>query len=352
MTGQSTDFKTAIRSAREVLRGAAENFFDAGFSREDLLHRALEARRHFDADRLSTDALFGDAESGHDYARIFDRWRVRPPSMAALLSTAAERLRVPADHPVFTAALMAGFAADIPSRNAYHDNAHFREVTAMMAVYADANQSLAAAGRLRAVELDAAELAKCLLAAAAHDLGHDGTGNRVDGAYVPYRLENRAIAAIEPFMALAGMSDKDCEDVRVMIRVTDVGAPQGLPSPHKVLRSLMRGEATVVPRELMPLAKDSRLMQLAALMSDADLAPSAGLNYINGSRQTRRLAQENPAISPTDESLRGFLEFVVERSFISPGGRHKSQGDLAALFNKTSDRITRRAQRQPRGPAP
>lgn len=353
-------YRQALEGAAALIAAEDDSFFSGSLPRQALLDSSVDVLANLDADIAKVlahkDALFAAPErnddprlAGHKLARAFTDWRKDPPSATALVIVAARHLGIPADNAALQGSLMAALAADVALDNPYHNNSHFREVTAMMARLCDANNTLAKRGVSGAEHLSADNLAKALMAALGHDLLHDGKGNAPQGPehHEQYRLENRSIAALEPLMALAGMPPSDKEDLRVMIRVTDVTAKQGETSPHKLLRQAFKagfegGAAPALPQELAALQDDRTLLVMAALMSDADLGPSAATNYIFGFNQTRLISRENPQISPSDQSLKGFLSFVVEGKFLSPAAGAVAQVSLSDTFNKTADRIARK----------
>lgn len=315
-----------------------------GFTAAQLRQSADAAQKKFFSDKKSVERIFEEPLTGHALAALFTRWREDPPALATLVMVMAEKLQIDVQEQALVAALMAAFAADVPVRNAYHDNAHFREVTAIMGLYCQAHNKLAATGS--ALKLEGKDIAKCLLAACAHDLHHDGTGNTQDGVHKPYRLEDKAIAAIAPFMDLAGMSEKDKRDIEVMIRITDTSAPASGTSPHKLLRQLVKGQqAAKLPAELGALETDEKLRVMAAMMSDADLTPSAGLNYINMRKQSRRLAAETPGFVASDPNMARFLDHVVEKEFLSAAAKRISQPCLDDVYKKVTQRIERDTER-------
>lgn len=342
----------SLDQARATLASVTQDDVGAAFALAELLAAAAASAENFSADVARVAPLFAGKKIGHDYAMLFDRWRENPPSMSALLAVALDELRISPDEPAARAAALVAQAADVPLGHAYHDNNHFREVTAMMAIYLRVNRQMVQAGDPSATPLSENNMAKCLLAAIGHDLLHNGRGNTVDGVHQQYRLENQAIDAMMPLMKLAGMSDADCAEVAAIIRVTDVSAPKGGISPHKVLRKLVKGEPVVVPPELADIASGARLRAMAALMSDADLAPSGATNYITSHRQIKRVAAENPALAPTDENLLGFLAGVIEKEFISPAARQHSQNSLSEIFAKTAARIANKQGNTPPPPKP
>ena len=205
-----------------------------------------------------------------------------------------------------------------------------------MARLCNVNNEIAAGGQAGSVFLDADNIAKSLLAAAAHDLMHDGKTNSLNGpeSHEQYRLENKAIAAIEPFMQLAGMPPRDQEDVRVMIRITDISAPQGGKSPHTHLKAAVKGAGDTAPNELTDIARDRALMTMCTLMSDADLGPSTATNFDFSRKMTTLLSKENPALADSNKTLSGFLQFVVGGELTSDAGKTASGKALSGIMQE------------------
>lgn len=336
-------YKDLVEKCSASVAAQADPFFQNTFARDDLVNSAIDTVRHFDRDMniLKKDAgiLFcsvsaqGGDDLGGKLARIFDKWREDPPSTAALICTAAAHFDIPPDNRNLKAAIMAGLAAEVENGNPYHSNHHFREVTASMARLCSVHNEIAASGGGH-VLLDADNIAKCLLAAAAHDLMHDGKTNALTGpgSHQQYRLENKAIAAIEPFMQLAGMSARDQEDVRVMIRITDISAPQNGKSPHGYLKAAVHGATAGLPRDLAALAQDDTLKTMCALMSDADLGPSTATDFSFSRKMTSQLSRENPALADSNKTLAGFLQFVVGGALTSGAGQATSGKALAGIM--------------------
>ncbi|MEZ0261424.1 MAG: hypothetical protein ACAH80_10470 [Alphaproteobacteria bacterium] len=336
--------KQDLIDAIELLKGEDDTSFAASIAKPALLSSAKDALAAFDADVLRVKregaVLFASpAASGDALAALFDIWRKDPPSTAAVISVAAETLGITPSTPALKAALMAGIAADVDPGHAYHNTSHFREVVSSMARLLTVNNEMAVSGAKGTQLLDSDDMAKCLLAAAAHDLLHDGTNNTAGGMYTRYRLEDKAIAAAEPFMALAGMKPRDVEDVRVMVRVTDISRDSAGFSPHVMLRQAyavtfedIDVEKRLSAKELSRLNKDDTLLLMAALMSDADLSPSAATSYDFSRRQTTLMNKENPAIKDTDASLASFLKSMMGGSFTSAAGKQAGQAALDTIY--------------------
>jgi hypothetical protein len=157
-----------------------------------------------------------------------------------------------------------------------------------------------------------------------------------------------------------------------MIRVTDISTINNGMSPHKYLREIFNETVHGVPRTalhkslpapagLEALTTDSRLRVMAAMLSDADLSPSAATDYDFGRKMTKVFSVEMPAvIKDSDQTLAGFIAFVTEKQFTSAAGNYLSRGALEAIFTEASIRAEREKQlannnvppAAPKGPQP
>lgn len=342
---QDRAYKDLVEKCAGSIAAQDDAFFKNTFRRDDLINSAIDTVRYFERDvqnlRQDADALFGAAalpagqDRGEKLAALFDKWRDKnPPSTAALICVAAAHFDIPPDNRHLKAAVMTALAAEVDNDNPYHSNQHFREVTATMARLCSINNDMAASGQTGSVFLESDNIAKCLLAAAGHDLMHDGKTNALTGpdSHIQYRLENKAIAAIEPFMQLAGMAARDQEDVRVMIRITDISAAPGGKSPHTHLKAAVNGHGNAAPQELADIARDRALMTMCTLMSDADLGPSTATNFAFSRKMTTLLSQENPALADSNKTLAGFLQFVVGGELTSDAGKAGSGAALKGII--------------------
>jgi len=344
--GAQRMYKDLVEKSAATLAAQDDDFFKNTFRRDELVNSSIDTVRNFDRDmqRLKQDAgvLFASAstaggdDNGAKMAELFDKWRDNPPSTVAIICAAAEHFDIPPDNRQLKAAIMAGLAAEVDNDNPYHSNHHFHEVTAAMARLCNVNNELAAGGKPGTIMLETNDIAKCLLAAAGHDLMHDGKTNSLNGpeSHQQYRLENKAIGAIEPFMQLAGLSARDQEDVRVMIRITDISAPQGGKSPHSLLKAAARGDVGALPPELADMARDPVLRATCTLMSDADLGPSTATNFDYSRKMTTLLSRENPALADSNKTLSGFLQFVVGGELTSDAGKTASQKALGGIMQE------------------
>lgn len=284
-----------------------------------------------------------EGENGQKLANLFEDWRDgdNPPSVPAILLDAADKMGIDKDDPIFQAALMTGIAAEITLDNAYHDNNHFREVVTATMRLVNTNNELATSGQEGVHLMDGQDISKILLAAAGHDLNHDGDGNAPNGVHQQYLLEQGAIDTMLPFMEAAGMDAQDIKDVGTMIRVTDVSAPRDGKSPHTYMKETAKTTqdggvvpAVSLPPELKDLAINPTLLQSATMLSDADLSPSAAATYEFNQRMTVLMNKEVPAIKVGAGTTKFFCSVVVGGEFSSVAGRAQSQSSLKGMINQ------------------
>jgi len=355
--------ETILADIIKDIAAQGDSFFATTLGKQELLQQGGKTAQNIAADIervrhegavLFTPSTNGAEKDGAALAATFEAWRANPPSTTALMFVAADVFGIEKDSPGFKTAVMTSIAADTQhGDNAYHNTNHFREVTAAMIRLVAAGNALAATGDKQAQLLEGNDVAKCLIAAASHDLLHDGKGNNPPGgAYKKYLLEDIAIGAAEPFAKLAGMASADFEDIRVMIRVTDVSSNRALPmaerdpSPHTILREIYataHGQRTdvaksyAVPPELEALTRNPKLLDMAAKMSDADLSPSAATTFEFSRQRTTEMSVEDPQmVKDNAMSLVMFGKFVMDGKFTSTTAETVGKKSLQSIFNKAA----------------
>lgn len=225
---------------------------------------------------------------GKALAAIFSGWRKNPPSTLSLVEAAAAHFKIPAGEKYLTDAFNTAAAADVPVNNPYHDNHHFREVTATMISLVHAHNSHFEP------KLDARDICKCLIAAAAHDLAHTGKPNT--------RAFEREDAAIEALAGVVHLDAGDFEDIKTMLRLTDI-------SPHA--DSAAAG---------VPLGNE-KLRVMAAMLQDADIVPSTATTYAYNKKMSTLLSREIPAVRPTAQNLLAFMAHAIGKDYKSPAAQ-------------------------------
>jgi hypothetical protein len=224
--------------------------------------------------------------------------------------------------PLRAGALLAAVLVSAPSSLAYHTLAHTREVVINAAWLLAATADLAAQDRPGAVPISRDDTGTLLLAAAMHDLGHDGgRGVRGGADEPPHRLEERAFRWMRPGLRRLGVSAAILEDLHTILLITD---PVLRPDARRVTDHVLFG--TPYPAKaahhpvLSPIIGRPSLAQLCALMADADVLSSVGLTVAWQDEQTRRLGEERGAPISRHERLH-FQDRIAGPGLASAAGR-------------------------------
>jgi len=265
------------------------------------------------------------AATGHAIADAYVR--IAPhasPSLPAIIAAVCDRAGAGRDCAERRAAMVAAVLAAVPSRNAYHNANHTREVLIGAVWLADANAVLARDHVPGAVALDATHLARLLLLAAQHDIGHDGTSNvtidrRGRRRRTPHRLEDHSFRLMEPVLRHAGLDDAVIETLRAIVRATDVALR---PAARSITDHILLGRPASAPPPaiLAPLAADAPTAAIAALLADADILASAALTRAYQQVQNARLEQEAGACFSRADVL-AFFDVIVGGELASAAGR-------------------------------
>jgi len=273
---------------------------------------------HYDPDRPAAAAGQAIADA---YARMAPH---AAPSLPAIIAAACDRAGAGPACAERRAAMVAAVLASVPSRNAYHNANHTREVVIGAIWLANANAALARNQMPGAVALDATQLARLLLLATLHDIGHDGTSNVITDRRgrrrrTPHRLEDQSFRLMEPVLRRAGLVDAVIETLRATIRATDVALR---PAARSITDHILFGRPETAPRPaiLAPLAASPQAAAVAALLADADILSSAALTREYQRAQNTRLTQEVGADFSRADVL-AFFDVIVGGEPASAAGR-------------------------------
>jgi len=163
----------------------------------------------------------------------------------------------------------------------FHNKDHFAQVLLSAVQLVLRNNQ----GNHDDITLTPHEGGQVLLAALGHDFFYEPGGN----AGIPYRLEAISFQKLEPHLTKAGVTATDQSNIQAMIYGTDVSGASGAGAFIRQAHHyhFAGGEKPIVTETLQPVQAvltDKRLARMAALVSDADIFPSAGLT-IEYSRQ-------------------------------------------------------------------
>lgn len=238
--------------------------------------------------------------------------------------------------------LVACMLGDIPNSLPYHNNLHYKKVflNAMAIIRSENFNS--------DVKLTSHDITLLLVAAAIHDFDHSGEGeNTIDGKHQRALNEIHSFDMAVPFLKSVGYDDSETLGVlRAMLCATDVSSSSYFPSYSNIMRKIFKvyyegGEVPVVPNDLSAL-KDERLILLAAMLHEADLATSFGFDYELSKAEGCLLAEETGiARIAQPEGLLNFLDIICEGRMLTVGAK--------ALYNNNFEVIRRCALADVRG---
>jgi len=251
----------------------------------------------------------------------------------------------PTKEPLCRAMLVASVLAEVTSDLPYHNNLHFRKVLLhvlrMVAVH---NNKLFMD---TTHQLDHTDIAKLIIAACIHDIGHEGKGNIIDHKYHLAMIEKRSFLYAYPYLKAAGLDDAILDDIKVMLMTTDV-SPLGDPiSPVNQLRDAYEhhfgmGEDDLVSKdagimlseELYDLTENSHLCLLCVMLQEADIMNSAGVDYDITRYESIAISEEIGLSHSLPEDTLLFLETLCNRKLLSDAARFLADDNLGEITRR------------------
>ena len=217
--------------------------------------------------------------------------------------------------PVITAALLSDIGAN--ERVEYHNHQHFmRVVTHIIRLMSTHNF-------LETNKLSQDDIAKLMIAACIHDLGHEGVSNVIEGAYHMAKTELKSFNLAQPFLVQSGLSNGDLDDIKVMLLTTDVTIFPEVVSPSSYLQAAYAAhfDGEKLAKEFVPmlLALKSRkdLCLLSMLLHEADIMNSAGLSYDITRGESIKVSKESGRSDSLPEHTLMFLEKICHGTFFT-----------------------------------
>ncbi|MBU6235369.1 MAG: hypothetical protein KGQ41_05955, partial [Alphaproteobacteria bacterium] len=137
-----------------------------------------------------------------------------------------------------------------------------------------------------------------------------------------------------PYLLAAGLPDSSWQRIQAMVLATDVskGDTQDI-SPAEWLRGAFNGtlKKADAPKQLQVFFDDRDLATQAALLEDSDLGTSAGMPYEFARRMTALIAEETKVLSPTPQTLIGFIDHICRGTYITDAARQLFGNNLQTL---------------------
>ncbi|MCK5373866.1 MAG: hypothetical protein KAJ40_01135 [Alphaproteobacteria bacterium] len=239
------------------------------------------------------------------------------------------------------AILVASILAEIPNNLPYHNNLHFRKVLLhVMRMVAVHNYKIY---KDTSRHLSKIDIAKLIIGACIHDIGHEGEGNFIDHKYHLAMIEQRSYDYAYPYLKHAGLDDDILNDIRVMLIVTDV-SPVGDPiSPVNQLRSVYEyhfgmdadsHEDVYLSSELTVLKEDSHLCFLCVMLQEADIMNSAGVDYDITRFESVAISKEIGLSHSLPEDTLLFLITICKGKLLSDAARYLAADNLDHIIKR------------------
>lgn len=243
---------------------------------ENALKEDVKDYKGINAESVFFQKHFSGPTYGDLATRILKKWEGQEaPSLPCILYKAAQKFGFKDEH--IRVAMVAGMLGMEDAGHEYHNASHNRKVV------------LQAVRLATEADLSSGDTAKLLIAAAIHDLGHDGKGNIIDGTHVPFRLEKQSFECARLYLEAARLSSEDTEDIKYIVLATDV-SPLG--NPNASAHLIATGQWDKLPEELSGLKERPDLQKLARMIAVADIASSAALSREIGAFENELISKE------------------------------------------------------------
>jgi len=374
-----TDTPSAEQVAREVSRVMAETGGGGSLANDSRLAATLQNIETIDRGfQQQGGVFFQTGANAFETAERFTQIHVEQyretgrPSLPALAVHHAEKLGLDKGSPEYKAMILVAVRAEMETaiKPDYHSKNHFLDVAAMTANLLEKNNEQVAKGG--GTPLTRQEAAVTFIAAIGHDLDHEGKSNPGTD---PLFNEKKSFAIMEPLLKEAGLTPAQIADAQTILMTT---SPNG---PHAILKTMAKGERDGQPvtiadvremdrryneemvakgnnmglkpldfPELASLDGNKKLIQMAAMVSDADLYASGGAG-MNANRVMSALLtaegknyMNSPLDFTTDGSRMFFLDGIVgKEGFASDAGREVANETFKAMRAETNDILAAKA---------
>lgn len=285
------------------------------------------------------------------------------PSLPALAMHHAQILGLDPTGPHYRALILVAARAELAQavEPDYHSKFHYVDVAAMTATYLEKNNELAAAGIPGAPYLTPEQQALALTAAIGHDLDHPG-GKNPPGDH--YHFEEKSFRALEPLLIEAGLGRQEIGDFHTMLLTT---SPDG---PHAVLKAVAKAQCAGQAPDWGKLDPNGKfpelralttpaLIQMAAILSDADLYASSGAGMKSNVKMSELFTRELQKAGHnfdfrSDADRQYFLDNIIGEHYASVAGLVTAGAALEALRAETKQNLSATAAKNapppPAGP--
>ncbi len=279
----------------------------------------------------AADLLFeeGIADFGARTTVLFAEWEERGsgPMLPALVAQAVRAFALDVNSPVVKGAFLSAIMAEAPNGCRYHGNEHYRKVLFHAIRLVSTHNQLAANTDMFLTPEDIAVL---LVGSCVHDLGHKGGDNVRDGVYTPGYLEQRSFDIAKPYLKAVGVDDEVAGAVETIVFCTDITFFAGDNSPCVRMKKIYQHyfwEEETEDVSLMMMGKlrrydeNPKLVLMAMLVHEADIASSAGMSYEWTIRETIKFMEERGMRSAGPKVVLAFLREQLGETLFTTAGK-------------------------------
>lgn len=279
---------------------------------------------------------------------VFNRWADEGggPSMVAMAAHAIDHFNIPHDHPDVGSVLTAALLAEYPNNLLYHGNEHYRKVMFHVIRLMVTHQALQDE---KAIKLSEAQIIQMLIAAAIHDLGHEGGDNMRDGIYTPGYMEQRAVDIARPYFQALDLDRDLLAEIETIVFCTDITFFAGENSPcvrmRKIFDYFFVGNVTEDDIGMMMIGKLRRfdenpaLSMMAMLLHEADVGSSAGLSYEQSRVETMSIMEERGVMTAGPKMLLAFMTQQLNGNMVTPAGRAVFGPAMQTIMEQAAEEI-------------
>ncbi len=325
------------------------------FEKEELLQSFEKLQQCYDKDyqRVAgfSDLLFGeDIKSfGERVTVVFTEWEEEGggPSLTTIVAHALEQFDLDVNSPCAKAAFLTAILAEIPNGLQYHGNEHYRKVLFhAIRLIATHNRFFKDTNRAFSPE----QILLLLVSSCIHDLGHGGGDNLRDGVYTPGKMEQEAFDFAKPYFEALGLSEDQMKDMETIVFCTDITFFAGDNSPCIRMKKIYKHYFWDDEREdisMMMMGKlrryedNPRLVLMAMILHEADVATSAGLSYEQTVKETVNIMEERGVDSAGPRTVLAFLREQLGETMFTEASKQlygKVMAEVIAQAEKDIER--------------
>lgn len=329
----------------------SEGYFDKSL----LLKRFDELEEKFPDDVCRAgdiaDLLFGDDMEafGPRVTEVFAAWEKEGggPALTGMIAQAIEFFRLDPEQPCVKAAFISAILAEYPNHLQYHGNEHYRKVllhairliTEHNRIFKDTNRAL-----------NATQIAELLTASCVHDLGHEGGDNLQEGMYTPGQMEQYAFVLSKPYFERLGVPEDQMGDIETIVFCTDITFFAGDNSPCIRMKKIYKhyfwdddrdDVSMMMMGKLRRYEDNPRLVLMAMLLHEADVATSAGVSYEQTVKETINIMEERGVTTAGPRTVLAFLREQLGETMFTEASKQLYGPVMAEVIRRAEEDIAR-----------